>query len=135
MQENINLLIDSIKNKKRCDSLFLCEKLEDLEFYKKQVRLALDNCGVIEPLKLNHYVSRSGYEGLKKALAMTRQEVIELAKQAGLAHFYDSEGHCTGVTNAVLIDADKERNDDRLVEMLMPFAKLVEERTLTLATI
>ena len=64
---------------------------------------------------------------------MTRQEVIELAKQAGLAHFYDSEGHCTGVTNAVLIDADKERNDDRLVEMLMPFAKLVEERTLTLA--
>ena len=66
---------------------------------------------------------------------MTRQKVIELAKQAGLAHFYDSEGHCTGVTNAVLIDADKERNDDRLVEMLMPFAKLVEERTLTLATI
>ena len=59
---------------------------------------------------------------------MTRQEVIELAKQAGLAHFYDSEGHCTGVTNAVLIDADKERNDDRLVEMLMPFAKLVAEK-------
>ena len=66
---------------------------------------------------------------------MTRQEIIKLAKQAGLSHFYDSEGHCTGVTNAVLIDADKERNDDRLVEMLMPFAQLVEERTLTLATI
>jgi len=66
---------------------------------------------------------------------MTRQEIIELAKQAGLAHFYDSEGHCTGVTNAVLIDADKERNDDRLVEMLMPFAKLVEERTLKLETV
>jgi hypothetical protein len=69
---------------------------------------------------------------------MTKQEIIELAKQAGLTHFYDSEGHCTGITDAELITAEQERDDERLVEMLMPFAKLIEERvkqTLTEETV
>ena len=57
---------------------------------------------------------------------MTQQEIIEMARQAGLAHFYDSEGHCTGITDANLVTADKEKNDVRLVEMLMPFVKLME---------
>lgn len=52
-------------------------------------------------------------------------DIIAMAREAGLAHFYDSEGHCTGITDASLIDADKDRNDDRLVQMLMPFAALV----------
>ena len=56
---------------------------------------------------------------------MTQDEIIEMAREAGLAHFYDSEGHCTGITDAELITADKEKNDARLVEMLMPFANLV----------
>jgi hypothetical protein len=56
---------------------------------------------------------------------MTQDEIIEMAEQAGLAHFYDSEDHCTGITDAKLITADKEKNDARLVEMLMPFANLV----------
>ena len=48
-----------------------------------------------------------------------------MAREAGLSHFYDSEGHCTGVTDAVLRHADKERNDKRLIEILAPFAALV----------
>ena len=56
---------------------------------------------------------------------MTQDDVIEMAREAGLAHFYDSEDHCTGITDAKLITADKEKNDARLVEMLMPFANLV----------
>ena len=56
---------------------------------------------------------------------MTQDEIIEMAREAGLAHFYDSEDHCTGITDAKLITADKEKNDARLVEMLMPFANLV----------
>jgi hypothetical protein len=56
---------------------------------------------------------------------MTRDDIIRMAREAGLAHFYDSEGHCTGITDASLIDADKDRDDDRLVQMLMPFAALV----------
>ena len=59
---------------------------------------------------------------------MTQDEIIEMAKQAGLSHFYDSEGHCTGITDANLVTADKEKNDARLVEMLTPFAKLIEAK-------
>ena len=58
---------------------------------------------------------------------MTQDEIIEMARQAKLFHFYDSEGHCTGITDDELITAEKERNDERLVEMLMPFAKLVAQ--------
>jgi len=56
---------------------------------------------------------------------MNRDDIIKMANQAGLYHFHDSEGHCTGITNARLVDEDKERWDDRLVEMLAPFAALV----------
>jgi carboxypeptidase C (cathepsin A) len=56
---------------------------------------------------------------------MTRDDIIRMANEAGLYHFYDSEGHCTGITNARLVTEDKERDDDRLVEMLAPFAALV----------
>ncbi len=56
---------------------------------------------------------------------MTRDDIIRMAQKAGLYHFYDSEGHCTGITDARLVTEDKERNDDRLVEMLAPFAALV----------
>jgi hypothetical protein len=56
---------------------------------------------------------------------MNREDIIRMAREAGLIHFYDSEDHCTGITDAPLITADSERNDDRLVEMLAPFAALV----------
>lgn len=63
------------------------------------------------------------------ALSMTREDIIKLACKAGLAHFYDSEGQCDGITDAQLVTEDKERDDDRLVEMLAPFAALVAEET------
>lgn len=56
---------------------------------------------------------------------MNRDDIIKMANKAGLFHFYDSEGHCTGITDARLVDEDEERDDDRLVEMLAPFAALV----------
>jgi NADH:ubiquinone oxidoreductase subunit F (NADH-binding)/(2Fe-2S) ferredoxin len=76
-KDNVKNLISSIKEGKRCESLFLCEKIEDLDFYKKQVRLALNNCGFIDPLKLEHYM-------LKKAINMTPQEVIDTVTKSGI---------------------------------------------------
>ena len=58
---------------------------------------------------------------------MTRDDIIKIANKAGLYHFYDSEGQCTGITDARLVDEDKARWDDRLVEMLVPFAALVAD--------
>ncbi len=83
-KDNVVLLISAIKANKRCNELFLCEKLEELDFYKKQVRLTLENCGAIDPLKLEHYVARGGYSGLKKAIAMTNMEVIATVDKAGI---------------------------------------------------
>ena len=56
---------------------------------------------------------------------MNRDDIVRMAREAGLYHFYDSEGHCTGITDATLVDEEGERNDDRLVEILAPFASIV----------
>ena len=56
---------------------------------------------------------------------MTKDDILRMAREAGLYHFYDSEGHCSGITDARLVNEDQERCDDRLVEMLAPFANLV----------
>ena len=56
---------------------------------------------------------------------MNRDDIIRMAQEAGLWLFYDSEGHCDGITDVELITAERDRDDDRLVEILAPFAKLV----------
>jgi len=56
---------------------------------------------------------------------MTRDDIIRLAKEAGLIHYHDSEGHWTGVTNDNLIEVEENRWDDKLVRILEPFAALV----------
>ena len=52
-------------------------------------------------------------------------DIIRMAREAGLSHFYDSEGDFSGVTDALLVDADKQRNDKRLVEILGPLVALI----------
>lgn len=58
---------------------------KDIPFYGKQRRIALANCGYINPDRIEEYISRGGYEALGKALAtMTRTEVIDEIKASGL---------------------------------------------------
>ena len=57
----------------------------DIDFYKKQKRIALANCGRINPESINEYIAVGGYEALGKALTeMTPDEVIAEVKNAGL---------------------------------------------------
>ena len=59
--------------------------LNDVEFYKKQVRIALRNCGVIDPENIDEYLAVDGYKALEKVLTqLTPQEVIEILKKSGL---------------------------------------------------
>ncbi len=59
--------------------------LMDGNFYKKQKRIALRNCGFIDPENINEYIARDGYTALGKALTeMTPDEVIKLMKDSGL---------------------------------------------------
>jgi len=61
------------------------KSLNDTNFYKKQHRVALHNCGVINPEDINEYIGFDGYQALAKALtSMTPQEVIDVIKASGL---------------------------------------------------
>ena len=61
------------------------ESLNDTAFYKKQIRVALRNCGVIDPEDIDEYIAYDGYEALGKVLTeMTPAEVIQVMKDSGL---------------------------------------------------
>lgn len=56
-----------------------------MEFYKKQIRIALRNCGFINPENIDEYIARDGYLSLGKALSeMKPQDVIDEIKKSGL---------------------------------------------------
>ncbi|HHX13541.1 MAG TPA: NADH-quinone oxidoreductase subunit NuoF [Clostridiales bacterium] len=60
------------------------KNINDLQFYAKQKRVVLRNCGLINPEDIEEYIAVGGYEGLKKALSMTPAEVIDVIKASGL---------------------------------------------------
>ena len=59
--------------------------LDDVDFYRKQKRVALRNCGVIDPENIDEYIAFDGYKALYKALTeMTPDEVIDTISKSGL---------------------------------------------------
>ncbi len=59
--------------------------LNDTNFYKKQKRVALGNCGVINPEDINEYIAYDGYQALGKCLTqLTPEQVIQIVKDSGL---------------------------------------------------
>ena len=59
-------------------------KQDDINFYKKQRRIALHGCGVINPEDLNEALGFGAFKGLKKALSMTQKEVADTMLLSGL---------------------------------------------------
>ncbi len=61
------------------------KSLNETQFYAKQMRVALRNCGVINPDNIEEYIAVDGYQALGKALTeMTQEEVIQMIKDSGL---------------------------------------------------
>lgn len=61
------------------------KSLNETDFYKKQHRIALRNCGVINPECIDEYIGRNGYEALGKVLkTMTPDDVIQVILDSGL---------------------------------------------------
>ncbi len=61
------------------------KKLDELSFYKKQKRIALKNCGKIDPENIEEYIAFDGYKALEKVLlTMSPEEVIDIIEQSGL---------------------------------------------------
>jgi len=69
------------KDQKTADNV----KVQDIEFYQKQFRIVLRNCGVINPENIEEYIARDGYVALEKALfEMSPQQIIDTVKASGL---------------------------------------------------
>lgn len=69
---------DSIENDK-------IKPLSEVGFYKKQKRIVLKNCGVIDPENIDEYIALDGYKALEKVLTeMSPHEVIDIVKKSGL---------------------------------------------------
>lgn len=61
------------------------KSINEVNFYKKQHRVALRNCGVINPENIDEYIAFDGYKALTKCLTeMKPEEVIDLIKKSGL---------------------------------------------------
>ncbi|MDO5557381.1 MAG: NADH-quinone oxidoreductase subunit NuoF [Clostridia bacterium] len=61
------------------------KRLDELDFYKKQKRIALKNCGTIDPENIDEYIAFDGYKALEKVLKkMSQDEVINVVTESGL---------------------------------------------------
>ena len=86
--------------------------LNDTGFYKKQKRVALRNCGVIDPEQIDEYIAMDGYRALGKVLTeMKPQEVIDLIKASGLR----GRGGAGFPTGLKWDFAAREQNDQKYV--------------------
>jgi NADH-quinone oxidoreductase subunit F len=72
------LYVDPATNEKK-------ESSDEISFYKLQKRVALRNCGLINPEKIEEYIAAGGYQSLAKILTeMTPEQVIDTMKKSGL---------------------------------------------------
>lgn len=63
----------------------LVDRLDELNFYKKQQRIALKNCGIINPECIDEYIAFDGYKALEKVLtSMSQDDVINEVLESGL---------------------------------------------------
>ena len=74
----------STSDKSKIENLIV--KDEDKAFLEKQTRIALRNCGIINPNEIDAYINADGYTALKKAVCeLSPEEIIEIIKTSGLA--------------------------------------------------
>ena len=63
----------------------MVNRLDELNFYKKQKRIALKNCGIIDPEEIDEYIAFDGYKALEQVLtSMSPDEVINEVTESGL---------------------------------------------------
>ena len=89
--EDAKDIVEAVDNNTCCERLMAKEddkfiqKWHELNFYKKQERIALKNCGYINPENIDEYLAVDGYKALEKVLSlMTPDKVIEVVTASGL---------------------------------------------------
>lgn len=59
-------------------------KINEIDFFKDQVKIALRNCGMIDYSSIDAYIAKDGYYAIAKALGMNSQDVVDEVKKSGL---------------------------------------------------
>ncbi len=84
--KDVALIVQALRENNPDRLAPLCITPENADFLKKQTRIALQHCGVIDPTDINDYLASDGYQALQKVLkSMMPEEVIEEIKISGLA--------------------------------------------------
>ncbi|MBM3182742.1 MAG: hydrogenase [Chloroflexi bacterium] len=91
-EDAAEIVTSHFRDNKPVERLFYCDPATgqrvpyyaEINFYKKQQRVILRNCGRINPEKIDHYIEAGGYRALRKVLLMKPEEVIEEIKKSGL---------------------------------------------------
>lgn len=80
-----NEILDSLKEGKFPEKNIITTTESGKAYLDRQVRIVLENCGIINPEKIDEYIAAQGYKAIKKVLnEYTRKEVVELVKKSGL---------------------------------------------------
>ncbi|MBN2250534.1 MAG: NADH-quinone oxidoreductase subunit NuoF [Candidatus Altiarchaeota archaeon] len=82
--DRVKNLIDCLKSGKTCRELFAARDLSEIEYYRKQQRLVMENCGFINPLSIEQYAASGGFRGLVDALYLKPADVVEIVKDSKL---------------------------------------------------
>jgi len=83
-------------------------EMEDVDFFKRQVKIVLRNSGIIDPLKIEEYIAREGYQALAKALTeMEPEEVVTELIRSGLRG-RGGAGFSTGLKWKFAMHADSD---------------------------
>jgi len=90
--EDVPKLIDSLKQGNVYEELLYVDPKtnqkiftrHEVPFYKKQQRLVLKNCGIIDPENIDDYLASGGYKSLQKSLGLQPEEVIQEIQASGL---------------------------------------------------
>lgn len=86
LEDKVEAVVNAVRsgNLDSVSDLFITA--DDASFLEQQTRIALRNCGIVDPTDIESYKEREGYKALKKVLTtMTPEEVIEEIKTSGLA--------------------------------------------------
>jgi NADH:ubiquinone oxidoreductase subunit F (NADH-binding)/Pyruvate/2-oxoacid:ferredoxin oxidoreductase delta subunit/(2Fe-2S) ferredoxin len=82
--ENVGDLVRSVQAGKVLEKHLVGHSLDEIDYYKKQRRLVMENCGILSPLNLEQYVASGGFKALEKVLSMEPALVIQTVLDAKL---------------------------------------------------
>ena len=100
------------------------KRLDELNFYKKQKRIALKNCGIINPEEIDEYIAFDGYNALEKVLKeMSPDDVINEISESGLRG-RGGAGFPTGRKWLFTKQAEGDRKSTRLNSSHMPKSRM-----------